>query len=291
MEGEKGKKRGGFGNRKESPSKSLKASVAVSNDLPAPPAKGNECYAFKKGNCERGASCRFAHISSDTIVVGGGEMKPVVSKLAAASVTATAGAKAVPECFAFKKGNCLRGEACRYAHISSDGEMLNVNAIKFHEPPSTSTVSDKASYITTTRFSEMPTICPESKRSLAEVMKYEYMTKVQLASLPEILKGNDCLVKAKTGTGKTLSFLLGSVEIIKKSGGNYAGGNQIMSLIISPTRELASQIAAEAKALLTYHPGSRVEFITGGTILLFHFYKAKENDRLVGKCEGYCFIS
>ena len=274
MEGEKGKKRGGFTNRKESPSKSIKVRVVsdtASNDLPPAPAsngasKVNECYAFKKGNCERGAACRFAHIASN---VGGGDVKPTAPV-----------SKAVNECFAFKKGNCERGAACRFAHVSTnDFDMQVVNEIKEPlqklgvavpppPPPSTtSTSGDKASYITTVRFSDMPTICPESKRSLAEVMKYEYMTKVQVASLPEILTGRDCLVKAKTGTGKTLSFLIGSIEHIKKSGGlrGSTGGNQITSLIISPTRELASQIAAEAKSLLTYHPGARVEFITGGT--------------------------
>jgi glucosamine--fructose-6-phosphate aminotransferase (isomerizing) len=39
-------------------------------------------------------------------------------------------------------------------------------------------------------------------------MKYVTMTKVQAASLPVVLEGTDVLVKAKTGTGKTLAFLL-----------------------------------------------------------------------------------
>jgi ATP-dependent RNA helicase MSS116, mitochondrial len=46
-------------------------------------------------------------------------------------------------------------------------------------------------------------ISPESKRALTEVLKYEYMTKVQEATLPTILDGVDVVAKAKTGSGKT----------------------------------------------------------------------------------------
>lgn len=73
------------------------------------------------------------------------------------------------------------------------------------------------------------------------------MTKVQNKSLPIILNGSDCLAKAKTGTGKTLGFLIPTIEIISKLKLNHA--DQINSLIISPTRELALQIAREAEQL------------------------------------------
>ena len=39
------------------------------------------------------------------------------------------------------------------------------------------------------------------------------MTQVQAESIPMILKGGDCFVKARTGTGKTLAFLIPAIEV------------------------------------------------------------------------------
>jgi len=68
-------------------------------------------------------------------------------------------------------------------------------------------------------------------------------TPIQKKSIPEILKGRDVIAQAQTGTGKTLAFLL---PIMDKIDGNK---DFIQSLIITPTRELAIQITAEAKKL------------------------------------------
>ena len=42
---------------------------------------------------------------------------------------------------------------------------------------------------------------------------YRFMTPVQAESIPAILAGKDALVKARTGTGKTLGFLIPAVEV------------------------------------------------------------------------------
>lgn len=60
--------------------------------------------------------------------------------------------------------------------------------------------------------------------------------------------GGDVLAKAKTGTGKTLAFLLPVVEAVAKMPRNERGG--FSALFISPTRELAQQITDEAKQVL-----------------------------------------
>lgn len=75
------------------------------------------------------------------------------------------------------------------------------------------------------------------------------------------MKGVDCLAKAKTGTGKTLGFLIPTVETILKV---KQGGNPVCALVISPTRELASQIATEAAALTTFHR-MNIVCVIGGT--------------------------
>ncbi len=68
-------------------------------------------------------------------------------------------------------------------------------------------------------------------------------TPIQEQAIPEILKGKDVIAQAQTGTGKTLAFILPIMETIDS--------NQlvIQALIITPTRELAIQVANEAKNL------------------------------------------
>lgn len=65
---------------------------------------------------------------------------------------------------------------------------------------------------------------------------------------PGFFLGHDVLAKAKTGTGKTLSFLLPAVEGIARTPRQQRRG--LSALIISPTRELAQQIADEANQVL-----------------------------------------
>jgi len=107
-------------------------------------------------------------------------------------------------------------------------------------------------------------ICVESRRAIKEKMGYYEMTPVQAASLPGILRGDDCLAKAKTGTGKTLAFLIPSVEVIRENTSNVLP-TTIPVLILSPTRELAAQIAAEAVSLLAFQPKLKVVSVVGGT--------------------------
>ncbi|KAG6823056.1 hypothetical protein H0H93_004322, partial [Arthromyces matolae] len=75
------------------------------------------------------------------------------------------------------------------------------------------------------------------------------------------LAGKDLIVQAKTGTGKTLAFLLPTIERLIKSPRRHDG---ISVLVLSPTRELAFQIQKEAQTLLQYHEGMSVGCIIGG---------------------------
>jgi len=101
-----------------------------------------------------------------------------------------------------------------------------------------------------------------SLRAIAEVLRFERLSLVQEATLPLIMAGQDVLAKAKTGTGKTVGFLLPSIERLLKA---PRQSQQISILAISPTRELASQIATEAKQLCTFHQGVEVGVFVGGT--------------------------
>jgi len=88
---------------------------------------------------------------------------------------------------------------------------------------------------------------PELLQGL-EAMGFEYMTPVQSKVLTELPNfKSDCLVQAKTGTGKTVAFLLPAIHSLLTSSPLPKG--QVGILIISPTRELALQIAKECDHL------------------------------------------
>ncbi|KAG9301260.1 hypothetical protein G9A89_012643 [Geosiphon pyriformis] len=115
----------------------------------------------------------------------------------------------------------------------------------------------------TVRFNSLKTLSPDIQKALKEEFKYETMTKVQNAVLSKAPITNDLFVKAKTGTGKTLAFLIPAVETALKNFDSKDKTRNVTILAISPTRELAQQIAAEAKRLVKFLP-FEVHCLVGG---------------------------
>ena len=70
---------------------------------------------------------------------------------------------------------------------------------------------------------------------------YETPTPIQAQSIPTLLQGRDLLGIAQTGTGKTAAFALPMLELLMKDG-KRLDKNSCRALILSPTRELCSQI-------------------------------------------------
>ncbi|KAG6977596.1 hypothetical protein JG688_00000176 [Phytophthora aleatoria] len=106
-------------------------------------------------------------------------------------------------------------------------------------------------------------ISAKTKRAIVEDLKYERLTNVQNETFPLILEGKDVLAKAKTGNGKTIAFLLPVIENMVKEGRR---SGVIPVLAISPTRELALQIAMEAKRLTKFHDFNVACFVGGANI-------------------------
>ncbi len=79
-------------------------------------------------------------------------------------------------------------------------------------------------------------------RALSE-LGYNTPTPVQVAAIPEILNGRDVLAGAQTGTGKTAAFALPILHHLSRPNTAIAG-RPIRALIITPTRELTSQVQA-----------------------------------------------
>ena len=105
-----------------------------------------------------------------------------------------------------------------------------------------------------TRFRDRADLHTATKRALIEKMQLEKMTEIQAQTFGHAISGTSIIGRARTGTGKTLAFLLPSLErLLQNDKELYIPGRSIGMLIIVPTRELAIQIADEAATLLTYH--------------------------------------
>mgnify|MGYP001103425755 CR=1 FL=1 len=84
-------------------------------------------------------------------------------------------------------------------------------------------------------------------QALAE-MGFEEPTPIQLMTVPLLQQGRDVIGQAQTGTGKTAAF---GIPIIEMANTRYGG---VQALIVTPTRELAVQVAVEVARELSRGP-------------------------------------
>lgn len=105
-------------------------------------------------------------------------------------------------------------------------------------------------------------LLPELLRAVEE-MGYDEPTPIQNQSIPLILEGGDLLGAAQTGTGKTAGFTLPLLQnLIKK---NKPRGS-VRCLILTPTRELASQVGESVRVLGKYLPFQSIDIFGGVNI-------------------------
>ncbi|KAL7753665.1 hypothetical protein RI367_000596 [Sorochytrium milnesiophthora] len=100
------------------------------------------------------------------------------------------------------------------------------------------------------KWADVPGMSPHIKQAMDTVFKYEDCSPVQSAVFSRMPLQKDVLVQAKTGTGKTLAFLVPALDACKGQFDKL--GKKASILIMSPTRELATQIADEAYKLVSY---------------------------------------
>jgi ATP-dependent RNA helicase DDX18/HAS1 len=98
-------------------------------------------------------------------------------------------------------------------------------------------------------FSEL-NLSEKTMKAIAD-MKFEKMTEIQQRGIPPLLAGRDVLGAAKTGSGKTLSFLIPAVEMLHSLKFKPRNGTGV--IVVSPTRELALQIFGVARELMAHH--------------------------------------
>ncbi|PSU70670.1 ATP-dependent RNA helicase SrmB [Photobacterium phosphoreum] len=108
-------------------------------------------------------------------------------------------------------------------------------------------------------FSELE-LDSELLRAIDEI-GYSRPTVVQAQAIPHALDGKDVMASAPTGTGKTAAFLLPMIQHLQDFPRKKPGPARV--LILTPTRELAIQVADHARALSKY-TNLKVFTITGG---------------------------
>ncbi|RMG25382.1 MAG: DEAD/DEAH box helicase [Bacteroidetes bacterium] len=94
-------------------------------------------------------------------------------------------------------------------------------------------------------------IAPEIKRSLRK-LGFKRPTDIQYKAIPPILKGEDVLAVAQTGTGKTAAFAIPILHILHQRLKKSSRKSGIKCLVMVPTHELAMQIEEAFKALGQY---------------------------------------
>lgn len=90
---------------------------------------------------------------------------------------------------------------------------------------------------------------------------YDTPSPIQSQAIPAVLEGHDVMAAAQTGTGKTAGFTLPILEKLTK--GARVQANQVRALILTPTRELAAQVA-ESVEIYSRHLPLRSTMVFGG---------------------------
>ncbi|KAH6673333.1 P-loop containing nucleoside triphosphate hydrolase protein [Halenospora varia] len=157
----------------------------------------------------------------------------------------------------------------RWLHVSSQLRNSAAEARRVEE-----TGDGGKEFTTITKFQELldhDLVHPNVVHSITKGMGHHTMTDVQTMTINQGLQGTDIIAQARTGTGKTLGFLIPTIQnILRKNPDlavkkrySQARASDIRAIIISPTRELAEQIAVEAQKV-TGNTDLRVQCAVGG---------------------------
>lgn len=107
-------------------------------------------------------------------------------------------------------------------------------------------------------------LSPDILRALAD-QGYVHPTPIQAEAIPIVMQGRDVMGAAQTGTGKTAGFSLPIIQLLLAHASNSASParHPVRALILTPTRELADQVADNVKAY-SRHTQLRATVVFGG---------------------------
>lgn len=121
-----------------------------------------------------------------------------------------------------------------------------------------------------TKFTDL-NLDPKVLKAISEA-GYDTPTPIQAEAIPHALEGRDVLGIAQTGTGKTASFTLPMITLLRKG---RARARMPRSLVLAPTRELAAQVAENFDIYAKYTKLTKALLIGGVSF--------KEQDMLIDK--------
>ncbi|ONM29873.1 ATP-dependent rRNA helicase spb4 [Zea mays] len=140
---------------------------------------------------------------------------------------------------------------------------------------STAAAAARKGALTDQRFSELsPALSPEVVEAL-DRGGFQRCTPVQAAAIPHLLSHKDVAVDAATGSGKTLAFIVPVVEILRRRS-SPPKSHEVLALIISPTRELSSQIFNVAQPFFATLNGVSSMLLVGGLDIKAELKKVEE---------------
>lgn len=140
---------------------------------------------------------------------------------------------------------------------------LKMTDIKSDTPQSVLIDDAVATPVATVRFEDFG-LCPEILRALSD-QGYVHPTPIQEQAIPVVLQGRDVMGAAQTGTGKTAGFSLPIIQLLMAHANTSASParHPVRALILTPTRELADQVAENVKAYSRHTP-LRATVVFGG---------------------------
>ena len=121
-------------------------------------------------------------------------------------------------------------------------------------------------------FNEFP--LPEAIQHKLEALNFKTPTAIQQKAIPVALGGKDILGSAQTGTGKTAAF---SIPLLTKIMNNA----EVRGLIVTPTRELAMQVDAQIRMLLSLKSKIRSVVLIGGASMDRQVQMLSKNPRII----------
>ncbi|KAE9465155.1 hypothetical protein C3L33_02930, partial [Rhododendron williamsianum] len=117
--------------------------------------------------------------------------------------------------------------------------------------------------LTETRFSDLKPPLSEPILEALTRSGFDFCTPVQAATIPLLCSFKDVAVDAATGSGKTLAFVVPLVEILRRCS-TLPKPHQVMGIVISPTRELSSQIYHVAQPFISTLSHVKSILLVGG---------------------------
>ena len=105
-------------------------------------------------------------------------------------------------------------------------------------------------------------------------LRFTKPTEIQSKTIPIALRKQDILASAETGSGKTAAYLIPLIQQIKTK-------ENVLGIILTPTRELAQQVADVAKLLVGYKSRINIALLVGGSSMKNQLDQLKKRPKII----------